>query len=30
MSWPQLLALAEDKRCQRGGFDRKIFLELVE
>lgn len=30
MSWPQLLALAKDKRCQRGGFERKIFLESVE
>ena len=30
LSWPQLLALAEDKRSQRGGFGRKIFLESVE
>jgi predicted house-cleaning noncanonical NTP pyrophosphatase (MazG superfamily) len=30
MSWPQLLALAEDKRRQRGGFERRIFLESVE
>jgi predicted house-cleaning noncanonical NTP pyrophosphatase (MazG superfamily) len=30
MSWPQLLALAEDKRSQRGGFTRRIFLESVE
>ena len=30
MSWPQLLALAEDKRSQRGGFGRRIFLESVE
>ncbi len=30
MSWAQLLALADDKRSQRGGFGRKIFLEAVE
>jgi predicted house-cleaning noncanonical NTP pyrophosphatase (MazG superfamily) len=30
MSWPQLLALAEDKRNRRGGFGRRIFLESVE
>ncbi len=30
MSWPQLLALAEDKRSSRGGFERRIFLESVE
>ena len=30
MSWPQLLALAEDKRSQRGGFGRRIFLESAE
>ena len=30
MSWPQLLALAEDKRRRRGGFGRRIFLESVE
>jgi predicted house-cleaning noncanonical NTP pyrophosphatase (MazG superfamily) len=30
ISWPQLLALAEDKRSQRGGFERRIFLESVE
>ena len=30
MSWPQLLALAEDKRSRRGGFRRRIFLESVE
>ena len=29
MSWPQLLALAEDKRRRRGGFERRIFLESV-
>jgi predicted house-cleaning noncanonical NTP pyrophosphatase (MazG superfamily) len=29
-SWPQLLALAEDKRSRRGGFGRRIFLESVE
>jgi predicted house-cleaning noncanonical NTP pyrophosphatase (MazG superfamily) len=30
MSWPQLLALAEDKRSRNGGFRRRIFLESVE
>jgi predicted house-cleaning noncanonical NTP pyrophosphatase (MazG superfamily) len=30
MSWPRLLALAEDKRSRRGGFGRRIFLESVE
>jgi predicted house-cleaning noncanonical NTP pyrophosphatase (MazG superfamily) len=30
MSWPQLLALTNDKRGQRGGFERRIFLESVE
>lgn len=30
MSWPQLLALAEDKRNGRGGFGGRIFLESVE
>jgi predicted house-cleaning noncanonical NTP pyrophosphatase (MazG superfamily) len=30
MSWPQLLALAEDKRSRRGGYRRRIFLESVE
>jgi len=30
MSWPQLLAIAEDKRSRRGGFGRRIFLESVE
>lgn len=30
MPWPQLLALAEQKRSQRGGFTRRIFLESVE
>jgi predicted house-cleaning noncanonical NTP pyrophosphatase (MazG superfamily) len=30
ISWPQLLALAEDKRGRRGGFGRRIFLESVE
>jgi predicted house-cleaning noncanonical NTP pyrophosphatase (MazG superfamily) len=29
MSWPQLLALAEDKRRRRGGFGQRIFLESV-
>jgi predicted house-cleaning noncanonical NTP pyrophosphatase (MazG superfamily) len=28
--WPQLLALAEDKRSRRGGFGRRISLESVE
>jgi predicted house-cleaning noncanonical NTP pyrophosphatase (MazG superfamily) len=27
MSWEQLLALADDRRNRRGGFDDKIFLE---
>ena len=30
MSWTQLLALADDKRSQRGGFGQRIFLESVE
>jgi predicted house-cleaning noncanonical NTP pyrophosphatase (MazG superfamily) len=30
MSWPRLLALAEDKRSRRGGYERRIFLESVE
>jgi predicted house-cleaning noncanonical NTP pyrophosphatase (MazG superfamily) len=30
LSWPELLALAEDKRSRRGGFGRRIFLESVE
>ncbi|HWN61994.1 MAG TPA: hypothetical protein VNO25_15170 [Streptosporangiaceae bacterium] len=30
MSWPQLLALAEDNRSRRGGFGRRVFLESVE
>lgn|SRR5437764_13835043 len=30
MSWPQLLALAKDKRSRRGGFAGRIFLESVE
>jgi predicted house-cleaning noncanonical NTP pyrophosphatase (MazG superfamily) len=30
ISWPQLLALANDKRSRRGGFRRRIFLESVE
>ena len=30
LSWPQLLALAEDKRSQRGGSGQRIFLESVE
>lgn len=30
MSWAQLLALADDKRSRRGGFDNRIFLESVD
>lgn len=30
MSWPQLLALAKDKRRRCGGFRKRIFLESVE
>jgi predicted house-cleaning noncanonical NTP pyrophosphatase (MazG superfamily) len=30
ISWPQLLALAKDKRTRRGGFRRRIYLESVE
>jgi predicted house-cleaning noncanonical NTP pyrophosphatase (MazG superfamily) len=30
MSWPQLLALAEDNRSRRGGFGRRVFLESAE
>jgi hypothetical protein len=30
MSWAQLLALAAEKRTQRGGFEKRIFLETVE
>ena len=30
ISWTQLLALADDKRSQRGGFTKRIFLESVE
>jgi predicted house-cleaning noncanonical NTP pyrophosphatase (MazG superfamily) len=30
MTWPQLLALANDKRSRRGGFGKRIFLESVE
>lgn len=30
ISWPQLLALAEDKCSRRGGFGRRIYLESVE
>ena len=29
MSWAQLLALADDKRSRRGGFEKRIFLEFV-
>jgi predicted house-cleaning noncanonical NTP pyrophosphatase (MazG superfamily) len=30
MTWEQLLALAANKRTQRGAFERRIFLEYVE
>jgi predicted house-cleaning noncanonical NTP pyrophosphatase (MazG superfamily) len=30
LSWPQLLAIAEDKRSRYGGFGRRIFLESAE
>ena len=30
VSWAQLLALADDKRSRRGGFDKRIFLESVD
>lgn len=30
MTWPQLQALAADKRSRRGGFDGRLFLEHVE
>lgn len=30
MSWPQLLALANDKHSRRGAFEGRIFLESVE
>lgn len=30
VSWAQLLALADDKRNRRGGFDNRIFLESVD
>ena len=30
ISWEQLLALADDKRNRRGGFEKRIFLESVE
>ena len=29
MAWPQLLALAKDKRSRRCGFGGRIFLESV-
>lgn len=29
MPWAQLLALANDKRSRRGGFEKRIFLEIV-
>ena len=30
MTWPQLIAAANDKRGRRGGFEKRIFLESVE
>ena len=30
IAWPQLLALADDKRSRRGGFESRVFLKLVE
>jgi predicted house-cleaning noncanonical NTP pyrophosphatase (MazG superfamily) len=30
MSWTQLLALADDQRSRRGGFDKRIVLESVD
>jgi predicted house-cleaning noncanonical NTP pyrophosphatase (MazG superfamily) len=30
MTWEQLLALAADKRAQRGGFEGRLFLEYIE
>ncbi len=30
MTWPQLIATANDKRSRRGGFTKRIFLESVE
>jgi predicted house-cleaning noncanonical NTP pyrophosphatase (MazG superfamily) len=30
MPWAQLLVLAAEKRTQRGGFEKRIFLEFVE
>lgn len=30
MTWDDLLGLAAQKRAERGGFDRRIFLEYVE
>jgi len=29
IAWPQLLALADDKRSRRGGFESRVFLKLV-
>lgn len=30
MSWEDVLSEAERKRAERGGFDRRIFLEYVD
>ena len=30
MTWDQLLALTADKRVQRGGFDKRLFLVYVD
>jgi len=30
MAWPDLVALATDKRNQWGGFTQRLFLEYVE
>ena len=30
MTWEELLALAADKRTERGGFQQRLFLEYVE
>jgi predicted house-cleaning noncanonical NTP pyrophosphatase (MazG superfamily) len=30
MTWDELLALTDQKRADRGGFDRRIFLQYVD
>jgi len=30
LAWPQLFALADDKRSQRRGFESRVFLKSVE